>query len=139
MTTHVIVLICIVVFLLCIQTLNDVITGVVIYGTRLYMQGVNKETSNGKCTALVLFNTRAIGGYKSVSDMVKPNSEMPWGNHFTFLPVPLPQLTSNDSMDPLGFVVKARSTIKRQRNSASVFLTSRLLEILRKVEGPEVR
>ncbi|XP_016544111.2 wax ester synthase/diacylglycerol acyltransferase 4-like [Capsicum annuum] len=118
-------------------TLNDVITGVVIYGTRLYMQGVNKETSNGKCTALVLFNTRAIGGYKSVSDMVKPNSEMPWGNHFTFLPVPLPQLTSNDSMDPLGFVVKARSIIKRQRNSASVFLTSRLLEILRKVEGPE--
>ncbi|XP_060201795.1 wax ester synthase/diacylglycerol acyltransferase 4-like [Lycium barbarum] len=118
-------------------TINDVITGVVIYGTRLYMQGVNKETSNGKCTALVLFNTRAVGGYKSVSEMNKPNSEMPWGNHFTFLPVSLPKLTSNDSVNPLGFVVKARSIIKRQMNSASVFLTGRMLEILRKFEGPE--
>lgn len=61
-----------------LQTINDVITGIVTHGTRLYMEGVNKETSNGKCTALVLFNTRAIGGYKSVSDMLKPNSEMPW-------------------------------------------------------------
>ncbi|CAN4117543.1 unnamed protein product [Withania somnifera] len=118
-------------------TINDVITGVVIYGTRLYMQGVNKETCNGKCTALVLFNTRAVGDYKSVSDMIKPNSDMPWGNHFTFLPVPLPKLTSNDSINPIEFVVKARSIIKRKRNSASVFLTSRLLEIMRKVEGPE--
>nr|XP_018622808.1 uncharacterized protein LOC104086092 isoform X2 [Nicotiana tomentosiformis] len=118
-------------------TINDVITGVVIYGTRLYMQGINKETSNGKCTALVLFNTRAVGGYKSVSEMIKPNSEMPWGNHFTFLPVSLPKLTSTDSLNPLGFVQKARRVIKRQRNSASVFLTGRLLEILRKVEGPE--
>lgn len=120
------------------QTINDVITGVVIYGTRLYMQGINQETSNGKCTALVLFNTRAVGGYKSVSEMIKPNSEMPWGNHFTFLPVSLPKLTSTDSLNPLGFIEKARRIIKRQRNSASVFLTGRLLEILRKVEGPEV-
>ncbi|KAL3332975.1 hypothetical protein AABB24_033172 [Solanum stoloniferum] len=119
-------------------TINDVITGIVIYGTRLYMEGVNKETCNGKCSALVLFNTRALGGsYKSVSDMIRPNSDMPWGNHFTFLPISLPKLTNNKSNNPLYFVQKAHRIIDRKRNSASVWLTSKLLDLLRKLRGPE--
>ncbi|MCD7466845.1 hypothetical protein HAX54_003888 [Datura stramonium] len=119
-------------------TINDVITGIVVYGTRLYMQGVNEETCNGKCSALVLFNTRALGGsYKSVSDMITPNSDMPWGNHFTFLPVSLPKLTNNNNSNPLDFVQKAHRIIERKRNSASVWLTSKLLDLLRKLRGPE--
>lgn len=119
-------------------TINDVITGIVIYGTRLYMEEVNKETCNGKCSALVLFNTRALGGsYKSVSDMIRPNSDMPWGNHFTFLPISLPKLTNNKSNNPLYFVQKAHRIIDRKRNSASVWLTSKLLDLLRKLRGPE--
>lgn len=121
------------------QTINDVITGIVVYGTRLYMEEVNKETCNGKCCALVLFNTRALGGsYKSVSDMIRPNADMPWGNHFTFLPVSLPKLTKNKSNNPLYFVKKAHQLIDRKRNSASVWLTSKLLDLLRKLKGPEV-
>lgn len=119
-------------------TINDVITGIVVYGTRLYMEEVNKETCNGKCCALVLFNTRALGGsYKSVSDMIRPNADMPWGNHFTFLPVSLPKLTKNKSNNPLYFVKKAHQLIDRKRNSASVWLTSKLLDLLRKLKGPE--
>lgn len=107
------------------------------------MQGVNQESCNGKCTALVLFNTRALGGYKSVNDMIKPNSDMPWGNHFTFLPVSLPKLTNltkrdHSSINPLAFVQKAHRMIDRKRNSASVWLTSKLLDFLRKLRGPEV-
>lgn len=121
-------------------TINDVITGIVEYDTRLYMQEVNKESCNGKCTALVLFNTRALGGYKSVNDMIKPNSDMPWGNHFTFLPVSLPKLTNlphNPHTNPLAFVQKAHRMIHRKRNSASVWLTSKFLDFLRKLRGPE--
>ncbi|PHT76665.1 hypothetical protein T459_20187 [Capsicum annuum] len=122
-------------------TINDVITGIVVYGTRLYMEGVNKESCNGKCCALVLFNTRALGGsYKSVSDMIRPNSDMPWGNHFTFLPVSLPKLTNNknnDNKNPLEFVQKAHRIIERKRNSASIWLTSKLLDFLRTLGGPE--
>ncbi|XP_009782424.1 wax ester synthase/diacylglycerol acyltransferase 4 isoform X1 [Nicotiana tabacum] len=123
-------------------TINDVITGIVEYGTRLYMQEVKQESCNGKCTALVLFNTRALGGYKSVNDMIKPNSDMPWGNHFTFLPVSLPKLTNlanrdQSSINPLAFVQKAHRMIDRKRNSASVWLTSKLLDFLRKLRGPE--
>nr|XP_016472365.1 PREDICTED: O-acyltransferase WSD1-like [Nicotiana tabacum] len=106
------------------------------------MQGVNQESCNGKCTALVLFNTRALGGYKSVNDMIKPNSDMPWGNHFTFLPVSLPKLTNltkrdHSSINPLAFVQKAHRMIDRKRNSASVWLTSKFLDTLRKLRGPE--
>lgn len=119
-------------------TINDVITGIVIYGTRLYMEEVNKETCNGKCSALVLFNTRALGGsYKSVSDMIRPNSDMPWGNHFTFLPISLPKLTNNKSNNPLYFIQKAHRIIERKRNSASIWLTGKLLDLLRKLRGTE--
>ena len=61
------------------QTLNDVITGIIFFGTRLYMQSSSKK-NNAHSTALVLLNTRNIGGYKSVKEMVKPDAESPWGN-----------------------------------------------------------
>ncbi|KAL2483332.1 O-acyltransferase (WSD1-like) family protein [Forsythia ovata] len=118
-------------------TINDVITGVIIYGTRLYMQRENKDSSEENCTALVLLNTRAIGGYKSVSEMIKPNAEMPWGNRFAFLHVPFPKLTDSELDKPLKFVDKAHQMIKRQRNSASVYLIGQLLEAIRKIRGPE--
>nr|GLL34742.1 O-acyltransferase WSD1-like [Ipomoea trifida] len=124
-------------------TINDVISGILTYGTRLYMQEIDRETCNAECTALVLFNTRAMGGYKSVSEMIKPNAEMPWGNRFTFLPFAIPKLRSpagagdGDSSNPLRFIYNAHRMVKRQRNSASVYLTSQLLEFSRKLRGPE--
>ncbi|KAL2483250.1 O-acyltransferase (WSD1-like) family protein [Forsythia ovata] len=118
-------------------TINDVITGIIIFGTRLYMQKVNEDSGKAKSTALVLLNTRAIGGYKSVSEMIKPNAEMPWGNRFAFLQVPIPKLTASELNSPLKFVKKARQLIKRQRNSASVYLTGQFLDTIRKFRGPE--
>ncbi|CAA2998109.1 O-acyltransferase WSD1-like [Olea europaea subsp. europaea] len=118
-------------------TLNDVITGIIIFGNRLYMQKVNEDSRKAKCTALVLLNTRATVGYKSVSEMIKPNAEMPWGNRFAFLQVPIPKLTASDLNNPLKFVKKAQQLIKRQRNSASVYLTGQFLDAIRKIRGPE--
>ncbi|XP_051125513.1 wax ester synthase/diacylglycerol acyltransferase 4-like [Andrographis paniculata] len=118
-------------------TINDVITGIIIFGTRLYMQKTSEGSGNSKSTALVLLNTRAIGGYRSVDEMVRPDSDMPWGNRFTFLPVPLPKLTPEEIQNPLVFVKKSHRIIKRQRNSGSVFLTGQLLNIISKFKGPE--
>ncbi|XP_031091546.1 O-acyltransferase WSD1-like [Ipomoea triloba] len=117
-------------------TINDVISGILTYGLRLYMQETDRETCNAECTALVVFNTRAMGGYKSVSEMIKPNAEMPWGNRFTFLPFTIPKL-HGESSNPLRFIYNAHRMVKRQRNSASVYLTSQLLEFSRKLRGPE--
>ncbi|KAL5992704.1 hypothetical protein ACLOJK_013623 [Asimina triloba] len=62
-----------------------------------------------------------------------------WGNHFTFLPVPIPSNSKDAGKEstPLAYIAKARKTIKRKRNSLAVYLTGMLLETLRKVRGPE--
>ncbi|XP_058217780.1 wax ester synthase/diacylglycerol acyltransferase 4-like isoform X1 [Rhododendron vialii] len=132
-------------------TINDVIVGVIFLGTRLYMQASSSShddeqqqgNANANATALVVLNTRAIGGYKTIGEMVKPNSEMPWGNQFTFLHITIPKLKHSENDDqtnsnPIRFVKKAHRMIKRKRNSAAVYLTGRMLEILRKFRGPEV-
>ncbi|KDP24113.1 hypothetical protein JCGZ_25770 [Jatropha curcas] len=118
-------------------TINDVITGIIFYGIRLYMVEVNDRFSNAHSTALVLLNTRAIGGYKSVKEMVKPNAESAWGNRFGFLHVSMPELTKSAISNPLQFVENANQIIKRKRSSLAVDLTGRLLDALRKLRGPE--
>lgn len=119
-------------------TINDVITGIIFCGTRLYMQESSKNTDNNShSTALVLLNTRSTGGYKSVKEMIMADAESPWGNQFGFLHVSVPDLTKPEASNPLEFVLKAQKIIKRKRNSLAVTLTARLLEALRKLTGPE--
>lgn len=102
------------------------------------MEGESKNSGNLDTNGLVLFNTRNLDGYKSVDEMVKPKSTMPWGNNFTFLHVPIPKLLSAHLSDPLKFVYETQNTVKRRRNSAGIFLTSVMLDYLTKFRGPEV-
>ncbi|XP_047317629.1 wax ester synthase/diacylglycerol acyltransferase 4-like [Impatiens glandulifera] len=124
-------------------TINDVITGIIFLGTRLYMKefGENLEKLDSS-TALVLLNTRDIDGYSSVEEMVNPNknknTNTKWGNQFGFLHVSLPHLISSNVLNPLEFVFEAQRIIKRKRSSAAVLLSGKLLELMRKFRGPEV-
>ncbi|KAG5545292.1 hypothetical protein RHGRI_017679 [Rhododendron griersonianum] len=137
-------------------TINDVITGIIFLGTRLYMQASSSSSShddlqqqqgNADATALVVLNTRAMGeGYKTIGEMVKPDSKMPWGNRFTFLHISVPKFSGNNgasstdesNSSPISFVKNTHTIIKRKRNSAAVYLTGRMLEIMRKLRGHEV-
>ncbi|KAI3780640.1 hypothetical protein L2E82_10625 [Cichorium intybus] len=124
----------------CLQvTINDVVTGMIFLGTRLYMEATCEESRNASSTALVLLNTRSIGGYKSVDEMVEnQEAQIQWGNQFGFLHVSLPELHQYDqSLNPLKFVHETRDIIKRKRNSSGVYLTGMLLESVRKYRGPE--
>lgn len=120
-------------------TINDVVTGMIFLGTRLYMEETSEETKNARSTALVLLNTRSIGGYKSVDEMVQnQEAQVQWGNQFGFLHVSLPELNDNDRfLNPLKFVQEIQNVIKRKRNSSAVYLTGMLLESVRKYRGPE--
>ncbi|KNA25924.1 hypothetical protein SOVF_002160 [Spinacia oleracea] len=118
-------------------TINDVLTGIIFYGTRLYMEAAGKGFGTSETTALVLLNTRNINGYKSIQDMVKTHSETKWGNQFAFLHVALPELFNDKSSKPLEFISEAQKIIKRKRNSLAVYLTGQSLEFLRKYRGPE--
>lgn len=98
------------------QTINDVITGMIFCGTRLYMQESSKSRENSsRSTALVLLNTRNTGGYKSVKEMIMADAESPWGSQYGFLHVAVPDLTKAEASNPLEFVLKAQKIIKRKR------------------------
>ncbi|KAK9075489.1 hypothetical protein SSX86_003813 [Deinandra increscens subsp. villosa] len=102
------------------------------------MEETCEEAKNARSTALVLLNTRSIGGYKSVNEMVQnQEAQVQWGNQFGFLHVPLPSLHPCDSLNPLKFVQQTKNVIKRKRNSSAVYLTGMLLESVRKYRGPE--
>lgn len=118
-------------------TINDVLTGIVFLGTRLYMQETGKGFGDSQSTALVLLNTRNISGYKSVQEMLKPDDKTKWGNQFAFLHVAVPELVHDQSSDPLEFVAQAQKIIKRKRESLAVYLTGQSLETIRKFRGPE--
>lgn len=122
-----------------LQTVNDVIAGIIFLGTRLYMQEMRQGSGEANSTTLVLLNTRAFRSYESVKDMVKPDAKSPWGNYFAFLHVSIPKLADDWSSNPLDFVVKARQIMNVKKNSLGAYLTGRLLEIVRKFRGPEVR
>nr|GEV26538.1 O-acyltransferase WSD1-like [Tanacetum cinerariifolium] len=120
-------------------TINDVVTGMIFLGTRLYMEETNEETKNAKSTAIVVLNTRSIGGYKSVDEMLQNQEAQDlWGNKFAFLHISLPVLNEDDhSLNPLKFVQEVQSVIKRKRNSSTVYLNGMLLDSVRKYRGPE--
>jgi hypothetical protein len=64
------------------QTINDVICGIIFYGIRLYMEEMNNKTKTSNSTAVVMLNTRNIGGYQSLKEMQKPESKSLWGIKF---------------------------------------------------------
>ncbi|KAI3744962.1 hypothetical protein L1987_58061 [Smallanthus sonchifolius] len=122
-------------------TLNDVIAGVIFLGTRLYMESTINQSGNARSTSLVLLNTRAIDGYKSVDEMLhNPKAQNLWGNQFAFIQVSIPKLHESDHTfnDPLKFVYEAHATVKRNRNSWAIHLTGIVLEFLRKFSGTKV-
>lgn len=120
-----------------LQSVNDVITGIIFYGVRLYMQDIDYRSRTSKSTAVVLANTRNAKDYHTVQDMLK-TTEGAWGNHFTLLHVSMPKLKDTPISDPLRFVRKAHTSIKKKRNSFATLLNQKLLLMKNKFKGPEV-
>ncbi|KAL6286541.1 hypothetical protein ACE6H2_010931 [Prunus campanulata] len=107
----------------------------IFFGTRLYMQEIDQSSSTADCTAMVLLNTRIMGDYMPIEEMIKPNSKMPWGNRFTFLHVPIPNLTELSNAED--FIRNTHKMINRKKNSLAAYFTSRLLEIVNKFGSHE--
>ncbi|GLJ51800.1 hypothetical protein SUGI_1100500 [Cryptomeria japonica] len=117
-------------------TVNDVLMGVIFCGFQRYLQitlcqgemaEARKEMAKQKVTGIVAVNTRAISRLNDIKDLLKPNSQSPWGNRFGMVHIAIP-VASADS--PLDFVRKAKQTMDRKKMSLEVFLTGRLLSYL---------
>ncbi|CAN0915098.1 Wax ester synthase/diacylglycerol acyltransferase 11 [Linum grandiflorum] len=120
------------------QTVNELITGAILLGARLYMEGIEPGTGNARSTAVVLLNTRMIKGYKSIQEMKKPDrkSASSWGNQVASFALPIPKLQGNEDR-PLEFVRQARKTIQRKKKSLAVYLAGMLTDRIRKTKGAE--
>ncbi|KAL8147574.1 hypothetical protein AgCh_005046 [Apium graveolens] len=117
-------------------TVNDLIMGTILYGIRVYMKGEKHESAKAASTAMLLFNTRdAEGGYNSVSEMVKRDSAMPWGNQITATHVHVPQLTTNSNIQ--NFVLKIHEETQSKKNSSAIYLTALFIDGVRKFKGSE--
>ncbi|KAK7851535.1 hypothetical protein CFP56_041701 [Quercus suber] len=86
------------------NTINDVIIGIIFFGTWLYVQEISQKSSKADSTTIVFLSTRTVRGYKSVKEMVKPESDTPWGNQIGLLHVSIPKFTNLKSSNPLEFV-----------------------------------
>lgn len=119
--------------------MNDVVTGIVFYGTRIYMQEIESKSNTSNSTALVLMNTRNIEGYQSIEDMLDTKkSKGPWGNRISFLHVPIPKLNEARISNPLEFIHDTHNIINRKKQSLGLALTGTLLDIEGKFRGQEV-
>ncbi|XP_004492761.1 wax ester synthase/diacylglycerol acyltransferase 4-like [Cicer arietinum] len=119
-------------------TINDVITGIIFYGIRLYMQDVDYRSRTLNSTALVIASTRHIKDYQRVQDMMLKTAKSAWGNRITYYHVSIPKLEDIPISNPLQFVMKAHTSIKRKNNSFAPLLVTKLLQMKVKFEGPEV-
>lgn len=120
------------------QTINDVLTGMIFYGIRLYMQEIDYSAREANSTAVVMLNTRNVKGYQSVKEMQKPEAKGLWGNKISFLQIPILKLSQSTISKPLEFVWNAQKLIKRKRRSFSIYLIGLLLDLEMKLRGPEV-
>lgn len=140
-------------------TVNDVITGIIFYGMQRYLQislsavgghslqdafekrfetpkdAVIEQMKNSKLTALCLINTRALAGLQNIAEMLKPEAQVPWGNHFGFLPLRVP--IGGKLERPLEFVRKAKRDLDRHKKSLGVFITARIMTCLGRLKGPQ--
>jgi len=102
------------------------------------MQEIDNKAGKASSTGLVMLSTRNIGSYQSVQEMMKADSKSPWGNHISFLHVPIPKLSQANTSNPLEFVWNAQKVIKRKRDTFTVFLIEWLLDMELKLRGHEV-
>lgn len=141
-------------------TVNDVITGIIFYGMQRYLQislsavhgeqslqdafekrlempkdAVIKQMKKSKLTALCLINMRSIAGLETIEDMLKPKSQVPWGNHFGFLPLRVP--TAGKLDHPLEFVRRAKRDLDRHKISLGVFINAKIMTWLSRFKGPQ--
>ncbi|KAI9118758.1 hypothetical protein K1719_010203 [Acacia pycnantha] len=118
-------------------TVNDVITGIIFYGTRLYMQSVDDKSRAAKSTALILMNTRNTECYQSVNDMLSAQAKGSWGNQVSFLHLTIPKLEDERISNPLDFIWEVHHIIKRKKQSLVVPLSGMLLDMESKLKGYE--
>ncbi|KAK9109144.1 hypothetical protein Sjap_017204 [Stephania japonica] len=116
-------------------SVNDVITGIIHYAIHLYKsrKAPNSGSDHKRMTTLAMLNMRMIlKGHKDINEMLKAGI---WGNHSTYLQVPIPNVSPNQNVDPLYFIFAAKKNMKRMKNSFVPQLTFPVINTMKRFKG----
>ncbi|KAI9093302.1 hypothetical protein K1719_027316 [Acacia pycnantha] len=113
-------------------TVNDVISGTILYGIRLYMRDIDNESKTKNCTLLTFMSTREAERYRTAKDMQESKGKDRMGNQAIYLHVSIPKLNETLISDPLQFVWKVHRQIKRKRRSFAPVLIKKLLGVAKR-------
>ncbi|KAK9136078.1 hypothetical protein Syun_015408 [Stephania yunnanensis] len=120
-------------------SVNDAITGIIHYAIHLYKsrKAPNSGSDSKRMTTLAMLNMRMIlKGYKDINEMLKAGT---WGNHSTYLKVPIPNVSPNQNVDPLYFIFAAKKNMKRMKNSFVPQLTFPVINTMKRFKGTKVK
>ncbi|MCL7038796.1 hypothetical protein MKW94_011564 [Papaver nudicaule] len=124
-------------------TVNDVITGQLSYIIHLYtlrktaMDHVGEVGSidggiNTNMTIVVMFNMRVFEGFTNIEDMIKEDT---WGNRSRGMFAKLPIFTNLENVSPVDFIIKAKETMDRKKNSMVFGLIDKALNAALWIKG----
>ncbi|XP_042517554.1 wax ester synthase/diacylglycerol acyltransferase 4-like [Macadamia integrifolia] len=116
-------------------TVNDVIIGLISFTIHLYMQRLEPGSGHKRVSALVLMNMRTLKGYQNVEDLLKAKE---WGNQFGLLSISLPLFKDSENVSPLEFIVQAKKEMGKKKNSAGIYFSAILMNVLKNIISSKV-
>ncbi|KAI3849500.1 hypothetical protein MKW92_039805 [Papaver armeniacum] len=84
----------------------------------------NSGGANTNMTLAVMLNMRVFEGFTNIEDMIRAER---WGNRSRFIFVNLPAFTNHEKVSPLDFIIKAKETMDRKKNSMMFYFIDKLL------------
>ncbi|KAI3849501.1 hypothetical protein MKW92_039806 [Papaver armeniacum] len=128
-------------------TVNDVITGLLSYIIHLYtlrkrkmdrcgedgsLMDSNYAGVNTNMTLSVMLNMRIFEGFTNIEDMISADA---WGNRSRSMFAKLPTFTNLEKVNPLNFIVKAKETMDRKKNSMVFYFIDKVLNVTACIRG----
>ncbi|KAI3866245.1 hypothetical protein MKX03_022905 [Papaver bracteatum] len=128
-------------------TVNDVITGLLSYIIHLYtlrktnmdqcgvdcsVTDSNYGVGNTNMTLSVMLNMRVFEGFTNIEDMISADA---WGNRSRSMFAKLPTFTNFEKVNPLNFILKAKETMDRKKNSMVFYFIDKVLNAAACIRG----
>ncbi|KAI3975430.1 hypothetical protein MKX01_008255 [Papaver californicum] len=108
-------------------TVNDVITGLISYIIHLYTL-----RKTGMEQYAVMLNMRVFDGFTNIEDMIRADT---WGNRSRSMIVKLPAFSNREKVNPLDFIMKAKETMDRKKNSMMFYFIDKILNTALWIRG----
>ncbi|XP_039165505.1 O-acyltransferase WSD1-like [Eucalyptus grandis] len=120
------------------QTINDVLFGIISAGFFKYLdhQSPNAVREGTQLTGVAAVNLREQPGLQELSNLMKGDPGLRWGNKFEILLLPVHYCRSYG--DPLEYLRKAKSMIDRKKKSLEAHFSYRIGDIVMTYLGARI-